>query len=265
LVYAEGLTLGGQSDWRLPNIKELQSINDERIVSPSVSTTYFSTIGVKNYWSSTSLPNQTTRAWYLSTQFGITTYDLKTNPLYVIAVRGTSTTTPVELTNFSGKASNKTSVLTWRTSSETNCKSFKIERSPDGANYAAIGEVKGQGTTNTPHDYTFTDDTPPLGVGGLNYYRLRQTDFDGKETLSKWLFIVFNKSGISLKATVANNALEVVVDDYKQTTLRIYNVVGQQVMLAKVQGEQRLDIQSLPNGLYIIQTEKGEAARFLKE
>jgi hypothetical protein len=90
LVYAEGLTLGGFSDWRLPNIKELESINDEKLINPSVSTTYFSSIGVKNYWSSTSLPNQTTRAWYLSTQFGITTYELKTVAQSVICVRGSS-------------------------------------------------------------------------------------------------------------------------------------------------------------------------------
>jgi hypothetical protein len=93
LVYAEGLTLAGFSDWRLPNIKELQSINDERIVNPSVSTTYFTTIGVKKYWSSTSLPNQTTRAWYLSTQFGITTYELKTARQSVICVHGNSSNT----------------------------------------------------------------------------------------------------------------------------------------------------------------------------
>ena len=93
LTYAEGLTFGGFSDWRLPNIKELQSLNDERIVTPSVSTTFFSAIGIKKYWSSTSLPNQTTRAWYLSTQFGITTYELKTARLSVICVRGQSSNT----------------------------------------------------------------------------------------------------------------------------------------------------------------------------
>lgn len=101
LVYAENLVFAGNSDWRLPNIKELQSINDERIISPSVSPAYFKTIGVKNYWSSTTLPNQTTRAWYLSTQFGITTYELKTTRLAVICVRGNSinTTTALKETN----------------------------------------------------------------------------------------------------------------------------------------------------------------------
>lgn len=93
LIYAEGLMLGGFSDWRLPNIKELQSINDERIINPSVSITYFSTIGIKKYWSSTSLPNQASRAWYLSTQFGITTYELKTVRQSLICVRGNSSNT----------------------------------------------------------------------------------------------------------------------------------------------------------------------------
>jgi hypothetical protein len=91
LAYAEGLSLGASSEWRLPNIKELQSLNDETLTNPSVNTDYFSSIGVKNYWSSTSLPNQTTEAWYCNTKFGITTYDLKTNSNYVICVRGNPT------------------------------------------------------------------------------------------------------------------------------------------------------------------------------
>ena len=91
LVYAEGLTIGTSSDWRLPNIKELQSINNELATNPSVFATYFAGLGVHNYWSSTTLPNQTLSAWYWNTQFGITTYDLKTNPNYVLCVRGNLT------------------------------------------------------------------------------------------------------------------------------------------------------------------------------
>ena len=88
LSYAENLALASATDWRLPNIKELQSLNDESTINPSVSTTFFPTIGARNYWSSTSLPNQTTKAWYCNTQFGITTYDTKTNSNYTICVRG---------------------------------------------------------------------------------------------------------------------------------------------------------------------------------
>ena len=89
LIYAEGLTIGTTSDWRLPNIKELQSINNELATNPSVFLPYFSNVGIHNYWSSTTLPNQTLSAWYWNTQFGITTYDVKTNSNYVLCVRGT--------------------------------------------------------------------------------------------------------------------------------------------------------------------------------
>ena len=91
LTYAEALTIGSSSDWRLPNIKELQSINNELATNPSVFAPYFSNVGVHNYWSSTTLPNQTSSAWYWNTQFGITTYDSKTNSNYVLCVRGNPT------------------------------------------------------------------------------------------------------------------------------------------------------------------------------
>jgi hypothetical protein len=90
LIYADTLTSGGFTDWRLPNIKELQSINDETMINPSINTSYFSNLNINKYWASTSLPNQTTKAWYLDTHYGITTYDVKTAKHPVICVRGNS-------------------------------------------------------------------------------------------------------------------------------------------------------------------------------
>ena len=72
----------------MPNIKELRSINDESLINPSINQFYFSGVNVNHYWSSTSLPNQTTKAWYFDTHFGITTYEFKTNKLYLLCVRG---------------------------------------------------------------------------------------------------------------------------------------------------------------------------------
>jgi hypothetical protein len=87
LAYAENLSFAAATDWRLPNIKELQSLTDAALFNPCINTTAFPAIGLRKYWSSTSLPNQTIQAWYLSTAFGITTYDLKTVPNYALCVR----------------------------------------------------------------------------------------------------------------------------------------------------------------------------------
>lgn len=93
LVYADTLSLTGSSDWRLPNIKELQSINDEKLIYPSLNRNFFNVSNANKYWSSTTLPNQTTKAWYLNTQFGITTYDAKTIRNHIICVKGNQLTT----------------------------------------------------------------------------------------------------------------------------------------------------------------------------
>jgi len=91
ITYAEGLTLANALDWRLPNIKELQSITNELTTNPSVFAPYFSNLGVHNYWSSTTLKPNTqnpSSAWYWSTQYGITAYGSKTSTNYVLCVRG---------------------------------------------------------------------------------------------------------------------------------------------------------------------------------
>lgn len=88
LLYADTCTSAGYNDWRLPNIKEMHSINNEALANPSVDVFFFPGAGLKKIWSSTSLSNQTGKAWYLDTRYGITTYALKTRRIYTLLVRG---------------------------------------------------------------------------------------------------------------------------------------------------------------------------------
>jgi hypothetical protein len=92
LLFADTSTTAAYGDWRLPNIKEIQSITSASIGQPATPSTYFPGLLSLKYWSSTSMPNFTQKAWYLDNKFGITTYLDKINKAYAVCVRGGQTT-----------------------------------------------------------------------------------------------------------------------------------------------------------------------------
>jgi uncharacterized repeat protein (TIGR01451 family) len=84
---------------------------------------------------------------------------------------------PVELFAFKGFQSQNGIQLTWQTATEINNSHFEVEWSTDGKTFEKIAQVQGAGTTNNMQFYTSLHSTP---ASGLNYYRLKQVDFDGK-------------------------------------------------------------------------------------
>ncbi|MBT4089985.1 MAG: DUF1566 domain-containing protein [Deltaproteobacteria bacterium] len=88
LAYCETLVLGGNSDWRLPNHKELHSLIDYSDTSPPVIDSLFSSANSNYYWTSTTKSNDLDMAWlgYFNTG-GIFTSS-KTNSYPVRCVRG---------------------------------------------------------------------------------------------------------------------------------------------------------------------------------
>ena len=87
---------------------------------------------------------------------------------------------PIQLASFTGTVTVGSSVdLRWKTVSEVNNFGFDVQRSTAQAgDYQSItgSFVRGQGTTNVPHNYSYTDNGP--GTGQV-FYRLKQYDLDG--------------------------------------------------------------------------------------
>ncbi|MGA0833843.1 MAG: DUF1566 domain-containing protein [Candidatus Kapaibacteriota bacterium] len=90
LTAADTLTHGGLTDWRLPTIKELQSLNIVAFRDPSFDLQFFPCIGsTRMLWSSTALVSRNNdQAWILHPEFGIVSYALRTAKHYVLCVRG---------------------------------------------------------------------------------------------------------------------------------------------------------------------------------
>ena len=84
--YCEGLTLNGQSDWRLPNKKELLSIVDYGTYNPAIRSIFEKTTS-HYYWSSTTVASNTRYVWAVYFGHGGTGNLHKSNNGYVRCVR----------------------------------------------------------------------------------------------------------------------------------------------------------------------------------
>ena len=102
----------------------------------------------------------------------------------------TSAPLPVTWYYFDGYHKNGVNILEWQTATEINNIGFDVERSLDGKTFEKIGWVGGHGTSNQNHQYTFTDSSPKVG---WNYYRLKQTDYDGRFEYSRLIPIYVNE------------------------------------------------------------------------
>ena len=101
-----------------------------------------------------------------------------------IRIEGSSTALPVTFTSFSATKDGKNNLLSWATASEQNNAGFEVQRSTDGSTYENIGFVKSlspTGNSSSSLSYSFTDFNP---LGLQQYYRLKQTDLDGKSAYS---------------------------------------------------------------------------------
>jgi hypothetical protein len=93
----------------------------------------------------------------------------------------TSLLLPVKLIYFNAVVKNNQVALSWETSTELNNDHFTVQRSADGRGWIDIARIAGVGNSNLNHTYSSYDTNP---LQGISYYRLAQTDLDGKNFLS---------------------------------------------------------------------------------
>ncbi len=163
--------------------------------------------------------------------------------------------TPVTLLSFTGTLqTNRTVLLNWQTTAEYNNNYFDVERSNDAINFTRIGRVNGNGTTALPHSYSLIDAYP---LNGMNYYRLKQVDFDGQFTFSHIVPIqIDNSQSVFAFYNSQTNSIIIRFDKQQNNiTLNLYAANAQLVSTALVNSATTylLQLPVLAKGIYMLQ------------
>lgn len=201
-------------------------------------------------------------AWDASSGYWIVTFNvadfsgffLTTNPVAL----------PVSLISFNAKAQgNHTVDITWSTASETNNKSFLVERSKDMKAFEKVGEINDiAALSNAVKNYHLTDSEP---FSGTSYYRLAQTDLDGKKTLYRAVSVIVRSEayGVFPNPVAREGQFTLRLDEPESAVISFHSVDGRAVLL------RRMGVQSghlllksdkkLAPGIYLLSvTERGQ-------
>ena len=163
-----------------------------------------------------------------------------------------------ELIVFNILKKDKTVQLSWQTAAEHHVSHFDIERSNDGKTFAKIGEQKAVGGAHKTA-YTALDDTPQYGI---NYYRLKIVDTDGKVDFSKTQSLSFGKD---LVVRIFPNPIQeeltiTISGEAKTVVVTIADLLGQVVFRQNTEGDGLLTIKTTDwqKGVYILRIGDGK-------
>jgi hypothetical protein len=161
---------------------------------------------------------------------------------------------PIELVSFDAICKPGKVDLIWTTATETNNNFFTIYKSPDAENWIELGSIDGAGNSNMPVNYSSTDENYQ---GGIAYYKLKQTDFDGK---SAWFNVVFANCNSVDEAIVLiypnpfTSFITITINDasiLQPYELRMFNYLGSEVLKTNIaQPITTIAALNLPSGLY---------------
>ncbi|MFT3908951.1 MAG: T9SS type A sorting domain-containing protein [Ferruginibacter sp.] len=159
---------------------------------------------------------------------------------------------PLTMISFSARPLNENVQLVWETANEINTGHFVVERSSDGRSYADINFVHATGKESDRYQYNDYSATP-----GVNYYRLRCVDQDGKYTFSKVRKIVFAAKSEFLLAPNPAPAFTILnfqgVDEAKR--IEVYDMNGKCLTKEYIKSSVssfQLNTQNFANGKYIV-------------
>ncbi len=168
-------------------------------------------------------------------------------------VKNTSTL-PLSLLSFTSAYANNKVALQWSAANQVSSNQFVVERSSNNITWETIGSLQAKASSGI-NKYDFTDASPLFGV---NYYRLKMIDKDGKISYSSIQMIETSSSSFKFDVypNPAKNRLYFNFTDaaYQVYYLKVINQLGKTIyMLPRPQLTNGIDISGLSKGIYFIQ------------
>ena len=174
------------------------------------------------------------------------------NTFYLGSINAVSSSLPVTLLSFSATVENSEVLLNWSTSLEINNSDFTVQRSKDGMSWENVAKVAGSGNSSNISYYKAYDPSP---YWGASYYRLLQTDLDGKQTYSAIRPVNFSvHSSTLLFPNPAVDHVTLLVRETDKYEVALFNSNGQQMLHPAMPAGNTLtfSVSNLGNGVYFI-------------
>lgn len=152
--------------------------------------------------------------------------------------------------------------LNWKVA-ETNVKDYAVERSEDLRTYTTIGNIAGKG--DGTHDYIFTDAQP---LNGTSFYRIKQTDLDGKYTYSSIVKLSNNNAAqVSIYPNPSTDKISITTGKKLQNKVaKLVNIEGRELASIPINGTYvSVNIGQYAPGVYLIQFADGSVAKVVKQ
>lgn len=181
-------------------------------------------------------------------------------------------TLPVALTYFSGILTKDEISLSWETAVEINNDYFQVERKVGEREFEMIGTITGAGNSKDTHTYQFTDRSPGQG---LNYYRLKQVDFDGQFEYSKVIQFRNSIKGNQVGEFYPNPSsssspfLDYYSESRRSISIEVYDFSGrllqkEQKSINPGQHKVALQLETIGKGIFMVKIISGQHTSYRK-
>jgi hypothetical protein len=139
---------------------------------------------------------------------------------------------PLRWLGFTAQQEGNSVQLNWSTSSELNTKDFTMQHTVNGIDWKDFGKVNAAGNSDAVQRYSHVHTTP---AGGINYYRILQTDIDGRNSYSEVRTVTLNdnnNSFVVLRNPVENHEIRIRI--YEVDFISLFNSDGKLLVRKKV-------------------------------